>query len=27
LADAHPKIEVEVHEGDQPLYAFLIGVE
>jgi uncharacterized protein len=27
LADAHPKIEVEVHEGDQPLYPFLIGVE
>ena len=27
LADAHPKVEVEVHEGDQPLYPFLVGVE
>ncbi len=27
LADAHPGIEVEVHEGDQPLYPFLVGVE
>ncbi|MEX2254156.1 MAG: DAK2 domain-containing protein [Acidimicrobiia bacterium] len=23
----HPHVEVEVHEGDQPLYPFLIGVE
>ncbi|MGQ0802285.1 MAG: DAK2 domain-containing protein [Actinomycetota bacterium] len=27
LADAHPKVEVEVHEGNQPLYPFLVGVE
>jgi hypothetical protein len=27
LADAHPTVEVEVHEGDQPLYPFLVGVE
>ena len=24
---AHPHVEVEVHEGDQPLYPYLIGVE
>ena len=23
----HPHVEVEVHEGGQPLYPFLIGVE
>jgi hypothetical protein len=23
----HPHVEVEIHEGDQPLYPFLIGVE
>jgi DAK2 domain fusion protein YloV len=23
----HPNVEVEVHEGDQPLYPYLIGVE
>jgi len=23
----HPHVEVEVHEGDQPLYPFLVGVE
>jgi uncharacterized protein len=23
----HPHVEIEVHEGDQPLYPFLIGVE
>jgi hypothetical protein len=23
----HPHVEVEVHEGNQPLYPFLIGVE
>ena len=27
LGDAHPKLEVEVHDGGQPLYPFLIGVE
>jgi len=27
LADAHPTVEVEVHEGNQPLYPFLVGVE
>ena len=27
IADAHPKVEVEVHEGNQPLYPFLVGVE
>jgi uncharacterized protein len=27
LATAHPDIEVEFHEGDQPLYPYLIGVE
>jgi uncharacterized protein len=27
LADAYPKVEVEVHDGDQPLYPFLVGVE
>jgi DAK2 domain fusion protein YloV len=27
VADAHPGLEVEVHEGDQPLYPFLVGVE
>ncbi|HUF83096.1 MAG TPA: hypothetical protein VMQ81_00745, partial [Acidimicrobiia bacterium] len=27
LADAHPAVEVEVHEGNQPLYPFLVGVE
>jgi hypothetical protein len=24
---AHPQVEVEVHEGGQPLYPYLIGVE
>jgi uncharacterized protein len=27
LALAHPHLEVEMHEGDQPLYPYLIGVE
>ena len=27
VALAHPQLEVEVHEGDQPLYAYLVGVE
>ncbi|HEX6311701.1 MAG TPA: DAK2 domain-containing protein [Acidimicrobiia bacterium] len=27
LADAHPKVEIELHDGDQPLYPFLVGVE
>jgi hypothetical protein len=24
---AHPHIELEIHEGDQPLYPYLVGVE
>src|SRR5205823_1185554 len=27
LALSHPQLEVEVHEGDQPLYPYLVGVE
>jgi DAK2 domain fusion protein YloV len=27
VASAHPDVEVEVHQGDQPLYPYLIGVE
>jgi DAK2 domain fusion protein YloV len=27
VADAHPHVEVEVHQGGQPLYPYLIGVE
>ena len=27
VALAHPHVEVEVHEGGQPLYPYLIGVE
>jgi dihydroxyacetone kinase-like predicted kinase len=27
VAFAHPHLEVEVHEGDQPLYPYLVGVE
>jgi uncharacterized protein len=27
VALAHPQVEVEVHEGGQPLYPYLIGVE
>jgi dihydroxyacetone kinase-like predicted kinase len=27
VAFAHPHVEVEVHEGGQPLYPYLIGVE
>ena len=27
LALAHPQLEVEVHEGNQPLYPYLVGVE
>jgi uncharacterized protein len=27
VALAHPQLEVEVHEGDQPLYTYLLGVE
>jgi dihydroxyacetone kinase-like predicted kinase len=27
LAGAHPDVEVEVHDGGQPLYPYLVGVE
>jgi dihydroxyacetone kinase-like predicted kinase len=27
LALAHPQVEVEFHQGDQPLYPYLVGVE
>ena len=27
VALAYPQLEIEVHEGDQPLYAYLVGVE
>ena len=27
LALAHPHVEIEFHQGDQPLYPYLIGVE
>lgn len=27
LARAHPQVEVEVHDGGQPLYPYLVGVE
>ncbi len=27
VAFAHPQVEVEVHQGDQPLYPYLVGVE
>ena len=27
ITDAHPGVELEVHEGDQPLYPFLVAVE
>jgi uncharacterized protein len=27
VARAHPELEVELHEGDQPLYPYLVGVE
>jgi dihydroxyacetone kinase-like predicted kinase len=27
VALAHPHLEVEVHEGNQPLYPYLVGVE
>jgi DAK2 domain fusion protein YloV len=27
LASAHPHVEVEVHDGGQPLYPYLVGVE
>jgi uncharacterized protein len=27
LAFAHPHVEIEFHQGDQPLYPYLIGVE
>jgi DAK2 domain fusion protein YloV len=27
LALAHPNVEIEFHQGDQPLYPYLIGVE
>ena len=27
LAAQHPHVEIEVHEGGQPLYPYLIGVE
>jgi dihydroxyacetone kinase-like predicted kinase len=27
LEDAHPDVELEVHDGDQPLYPYLLGVE
>ncbi|MET0919648.1 MAG: DAK2 domain-containing protein [Acidimicrobiia bacterium] len=27
IAEAHPDVELEVHEGGQPLYPYLVGVE
>ena len=27
IAFAHPRVELEVHDGGQPLYPYLIGVE
>jgi dihydroxyacetone kinase-like predicted kinase len=27
LREAHPDVEVEVHRGGQPVYAYLLGVE
>lgn len=27
VAFAHPHVEVEIHQGDQPLYPYLVGVE
>jgi uncharacterized protein len=27
VALAYPQLEIEVHEGDQPLYSYLVGVE
>ena len=27
VAIAHPTLEVEVHDGGQPLYPYLVGVE
>jgi DAK2 domain fusion protein YloV len=27
IAFAHPQVEIEIHEGGQPLYPYLIGVE
>jgi hypothetical protein len=27
LADAHPEVEAEFHDGGQPLYPYLVGVE
>jgi DAK2 domain fusion protein YloV len=27
VAERHPALEVEVHDGDQPLYPYLVGVE
>lgn len=27
VALAHPQVEIEMHEGDQPLYPYLVGVE
>jgi hypothetical protein len=27
LEAAHPDVELEVHDGDQPLYPYLVGVE
>ncbi|MHB0975893.1 MAG: DAK2 domain-containing protein [Candidatus Aquicultorales bacterium] len=27
FAERHPKMEIELHRGDQPIYHFLIGVE
>jgi len=27
VAFAHPHVEIEVHQGDQPLYPYLVGVE
>jgi dihydroxyacetone kinase-like predicted kinase len=27
VAQRHPSIEVEVHDGGQPLYPYVVGVE
>jgi dihydroxyacetone kinase-like predicted kinase len=27
VAAVHPDVEIEVHQGDQPLYPYLVGVE
>ena len=27
IEETHPEVDVEIHQGDQPLYPYYIGIE